>query len=63
MTHNFSGEYELARKAVTKGKFSGDAEAIVKGLKTLMSEDGFDDARVDALKDFQKAVNLGVSLK
>lgn len=63
MTHNFSGEYKIARQAVTTGKFSGDADAIVKGLKALMSEDGFDDARTDALKEFQKAINLGVSLK
>lgn len=59
MTHNFSEEYKRARKAVLNGKFSSDADALLKKLRTLMGDDGFEDSQSSALGEFQKAINLG----
>ena len=59
MSHNFSEEYKRARQSVLGGKFSSDADAMLKKLKSLMGEDGFDDTQSAALSSFHKAINLG----
>lgn len=59
MTHNFSEEYKRARETVLNGKFSSDADALLKKLRALMGDDGFEDSQSGVLGDFQKAINLG----
>ncbi|HET6803835.1 MAG TPA: M35 family metallo-endopeptidase [Frateuria sp.] len=59
MSHNFSEEYKRARQSVLNGKFSADAEAVLKKLRSLMGDDGFDDTQAGALTEFHKAINLG----
>lgn len=55
MSHNFSKEYEAAHDAIVKGTFPStkDTGELLKKLKKLMGNDGFDDSAAEALDNLR----------